>query len=115
CHWVFETVGYSERNFARQAGAGEGIPAAGGEDVNGTPSERTPSTFPKGARLGSRNIPYGFFASLSPTPPFVGPQPSSLESVHDSPPQSVTSRLRISLGGRYIAARLYPRFDACMA
>ena len=44
-------------NFVRQARMGEGSPAAGAEGVNGTPSERTPSTFPKGARLGSKNIP----------------------------------------------------------
>jgi hypothetical protein len=38
--------GCSERNLTRHGGSGDGSPAAGGEDVKGTASERTPSTFP---------------------------------------------------------------------
>src|ERR1022692_4389200 len=97
------TGGCLERNLVRQSGRGAGSPAAGAEEVNATRSERMPSTLPKGASFGSRKIPRGFFASLSPTPPLDGPQPPSNE-VHDSPPRSVTSRLRISLEGRYMAA-----------
>src|ERR1700724_1424465 len=45
------------RNWIRQAGTGIGIPAAGGEGVNGAPSDKMPSYLPSGGRLGSRNIP----------------------------------------------------------
>jgi hypothetical protein len=47
-------AGCFERNRIRQAGSGEGSPDAGAEAVSVRPSERMPSTFPKGARFGSR-------------------------------------------------------------
>src|SRR5689334_14289480 len=37
CHCFFETAWCSDRNVVRQAGTGEGLPAAGAEGVNGRP------------------------------------------------------------------------------